>query len=874
MSMKKTFADCIFYKDGKCGVYSRQKGRIHGNMVMLSMLNESIVQHSRNIGVNLSEYTERSLIMSRIGVPDVCKDDDLMCPYHRYSYGIMWRASKLCQSPYHDNKKPKGTHTLPADYYTKLVESELFKGNRAYQFPIGQKVCRTCLTKITSVCISKTSITMVKEDLCLTTRSSKMKAQEQINDLINTHTEFQSPSQFSECSSSSVYTDKLSLNHANQILASISNKIELLKYQIQQPIHDLSAETIRSLKRHYGSIIKEFSGFICEAIAPGQGEYLLEVFEEKLDSTTQSIVEAYHSAPSRKWKYFLLSTVSKQFNYDALQSMFNCNRYMIEKSRYILQQNHCFNLMNKNLIRRTRLEKNRLEVFFDFLFSSGLIQDVVHGTTFLRFDKGEKILVPYVVRVMMKNHIFQLYHQHCIQTCFDRPLSRSTVYRLLDVCKMQQKKTMCGLDSFVVDGNNGFDMLETIVRDLELNKNEEKNMLQLVSLSRNYLKFEYPQNVNDNNSNCATHCRLFALSHSTDRNFKAICGHTEHFMSCIKCNTLLRLLRRIATLVSNAPSSSRKDDMSNDLATAQADIMEWMFHIVRGIQQDKSKKFAMSQLNSNTGILLSDWAMKILPQSHREKMDDWFGKKGISLHVDVLFYMDTNNQLKKNTYFTVLDRCLQDMSSVLCVFEHVLNQIKTDIPNLTNLYTRSDNAGCYSGTATILARRMLCEGVDIQLKRTDFSEPQRGKDQADRDIAVAKSCLKSYTNRGGNLINAQSVKQALDESFGNLPNCKTSVIAVEESKCLLPKVKIEGITKYHSISFDKDFITFWQYFDIGIGKSKKWTNCGCTLYTTVIQPFTTTEINKNEFCMKSTLSSTVFFVQLIHVWHHSTMNNN
>jgi hypothetical protein len=49
----------------------------------------------------------------------------------------------------------------------------------------------------------------------------------------------------------------------------------------------------------------------------------------------------------------------------------------------------------------------------------------------------------------------------------------------------------------------------------------------------------------------------------------------------------------------------------------------------------------MSQLNSSSGVLLPDWAMKILPQSHREKMNEWFGKKGISLHVDVLFYMGT-----------------------------------------------------------------------------------------------------------------------------------------------------------------------------------------------------------------------------------------
>ena len=143
--------------------------------------------------------------------------------------------------------------------------------------------------------------------------------------------------------------------------------------------------------------------------------------------------------------------------------------------------------------------------------------------------------------------------------------------------------------------------------------------------------------------------------------------------------------------------------------------------------------------------------------------------------------------LKKMTYFTAIDRCLQDMSSVLCVFQRVIDQIKTKLASLTTLYTRSDNGGCYNGTAIIMSRQAVCASADICLKRTDFSEPHRGKDQADRDIAVPKACLKAYTNHGGNLMNAKSIKEALDESFGNLSGSKTSVIGIDESKCILPK---------------------------------------------------------------------------------------
>ena len=68
------------------------------------------------------------------------------------------------------------------------------------------------------------------------------------------------------------------------------------------------------------------------------------------------------------------------------------------------------------------------------------------------------------------------------------------------------------------------------------------------------------------------------------------------------------------------------------------------------------------------------------------------------------------------------------------------------------------------------------------MKRTDFSEPQRGKDQAERDIAVAKSCLKAYTNRGSSLMNAECIKDALDQSLGNLSGSKTCVITTLKKK--------------------------------------------------------------------------------------------
>ncbi|CAF2911482.1 unnamed protein product [Rotaria sp. Silwood2] len=153
---------------------------------------------------------------------------------------------------------------------------------------------------------------------------------------------------------------------------------------------------------------------------------------------------------------------------------------------------------------------------------------------------------------------------------------------------------MCGLDSFSVDGNAGFDTLQRLVKELQVSNSEEKNLLQLIKLSCNYLKFEYQQNVSQDDTDCATHCRSFALSHPFEKDLKSNCNHSKHYMSCIKCNSPLALLRRMEHLVTDATPSDSKDELEVDLLTAKVDILSWMFHIIRGVQQDKSKKFVLS----------------------------------------------------------------------------------------------------------------------------------------------------------------------------------------------------------------------------------------------------------------------------------------
>ena len=198
MSTTQKFSECVFHGRGKCDVFWSKKDDIHQGLVSLSMLSGIVYQHSLDVGVDLSAFTERLLIMNRMGVSDICDDNDKICRYHRYSYGIFWRPSTLCQSSYHSHKKPKATHSLPVDCYTRLIKMEIFNGNKSYEFPTGQKICRKCATKIKSDCANRNTAISTDQNLCSTTRILKIQAQARLQDLA---TSTDSESQPSNCSS-------------------------------------------------------------------------------------------------------------------------------------------------------------------------------------------------------------------------------------------------------------------------------------------------------------------------------------------------------------------------------------------------------------------------------------------------------------------------------------------------------------------------------------------------------------------------------------------------------------------------------------------------------------------------------------------------
>ena len=103
-------------------------------------------------------------------------------------------------------------------------------------------------------------------------------------------------------------------------------------------------------------------------------------------------------------------------------------------------------------------------------------------------------------------------------------------------------------------------------------------------------------------------------------------------------------------------------------------------------------------------------------------------------------------------------------------------------------------------------------------------------------------------------------KMPLDQSFGNLSGSQTCVITIDESKCTMPKIKITNITKFHSVAFDENNITFWQYYNIGSGRSKVLSRSDVILKFSIQQPFSNTQYVLREFRSNNSSSTPIYFL--------------
>ena len=309
---------------------------------------------------------------------------------------------------------------------------------------------------------------------------------------------------------------------------------------------------------------------------------------------------------------------------------------------------------------------------------------------------------------------------------------------------------------------------------------------------------------------------MFALSDCTNPDLRQQCDH-RHEDVCEQCESLNSTLAAISEAVARAPFHTDDDRDEAVYLTNHATlaIQSWKCHLLRSAHQDKARLDVIDALNEETVFIVNDWTMKFLPQRYRESQADWFGKRGISWDISVV-YRRVGGVLQWQGFIHVIQSCSQGSSAVVAIMQHVLTTLKQEHPEINTAYFRQDNAGCYHSSRTILACQHMGTRCGIRVARIDFSDVQGGEGAADRLAASCKFHIRAYINEGHDVCTANDMKIALI-SHGGLEGVRVvSMDTIAETQDTAQT--IAGITKLNNFEFPTTgTVTCWRAYGVGRG---------------------------------------------------------
>ena len=430
--------------------------------------------------------------------------------------------------------------------------------------------------------------------------------------------------------------------------------------------------------------------------------------------------------------------------------------------------------------------------------------------------------MPNIVRRVARSTMINQYFEFCKEDKFE-PLSRSTLFKILEVREASQRKSLQGLDNIAADGAAGFQTVVRIIDDLEKgggNKQWCNDAKRRLRDSKQYLKTDCPVHCKPDESPCADHCRKFALSDGCDPDFQVVCTH-QHIESCDQCQTLKAALDEVEAEIRgsswNAYNQEHREDLLYDFERARSDIQQWKAHVLRSINQDEAKQDVLKMEDSSSALIVMDWAMKFLQLKYRERQCDWYGKRGLSWHIStVISFNASSGSLQLKSYAHLFDSCQLDWFAVCSILENLLKAIKTENPEIESVYLRSDGAGCYHNNSLIAAVTDIGERTGVRFLRYDFSEPQHGNDVCDRILCPMKASIRRYCNEGHDILSADDMRSALSERY--VKGTSACVCLTDVIKKTLVVQSVEGFSSYQNFACETSGVRVWKSYGIGPGK--------------------------------------------------------
>ena len=529
------------------------------------------------------------------------------------------------------------------------------------------------------------------------------------------------------------------------------------------------------------------------------------------------LIKSYNHAESWQTKRKILSLFANDFSRSQLMNMIpTLSKWRMDEARQHATKVGEGLPVPQEPIFRSRISPVQIDHFIDYIARPEMLQDVAFGTKVLKLDTGGSIIIPAVIRTMIPSRIIEQYSVYCTEQNFE-PAGQRSLYRIIEVCGASMQKSLQGLDNTTAEGTEAIDNVTDVLKTLGDHGSEAtwvNDAEQKIKEAKRYLKTEFKSHVGREET-CADHCTTHALGDTSDSNLQSICQH-KHETDCEQCESLETVLKEIESQINRVEMpEEHRWRVSHAYKLCLASVQDWKAHLLRTVNQEEGKQFALVHVDSASCLIVMDWAMKYLPQRYRERMSDFFGKRGRSWQVSAVITKHTE-KFQVECFVHLFDNCTQNSFVVASIIEHLLNTIKKESPEIENVFLRSDNAGCYHSRSLLLSLPFISQRTGMTILRYDFSEPQSGKDICDRKTAPMKAHIRRWVNEKHNVITAEDMKTAL-ESHGGVKGVRAAVVQVDTNKEITAN-KIPGISLLNNFSFEGNGIRAWRAFSVGPGR--------------------------------------------------------
>ncbi|PKY13181.1 hypothetical protein RhiirB3_465254 [Rhizophagus irregularis] len=202
----------------------------------------------------------------------------------------------------------------------------------------------------------------------------------------------------------------------------------------------------------------------------------------------------------------------------------------------------------------------------------------------------------------------------------------SFMARLADCSHLKYREDLGGL--CLICNDYGFEAFQNLIAIARSTFNDKKVLDGVISrieklrmhMKRNFeRKLVINQNGTVSHDECINHCLLYAFGE---------CNY-YHTSRCADCDELFVFFDFLNTCVSS--------EQKTNLDQIKEQLKYYLSHQARKVYLNTQFKSSLAQLDEDGAIIVADYKMRILPKSARETKEQFFGKRGWTLHTILIF---------------------------------------------------------------------------------------------------------------------------------------------------------------------------------------------------------------------------------------------